>query len=56
MTNTLDKQVPIPSIYFIGKQGVPIEIVTETNDAKSFQEKLNSVLQKGGLSPVGKVF
>ncbi|XP_044264456.1 UBX domain-containing protein 4 [Tribolium madens] len=44
------KQVPTPSIYFIGKQGLPIEIVTEVNGVKSFQEKLNSILQKGGLS------
>ncbi|EFA06551.2 UBX domain-containing protein 4 [Tribolium castaneum] len=46
------KQVPTPSVYFIGKQGVPIEIVTEVNDVKTFQEKLNSILQKGGLSPI----
>ncbi|XP_063905511.1 UBX domain-containing protein 4-like isoform X2 [Zophobas morio] len=46
------KQVPVPSVYFIGKQGVPLEIVKEASDVKSFQGQLNLILQKGGLSPI----
>ena len=49
-----DKQVPVPSVYFIGKQGVPLEIVKEASDVKSFQGQLNLILQKGGLSPICK--
>jgi hypothetical protein len=54
LTCRADKQVPVPSIYFIGKQGVPLEIVTEAKDVKTFQDTLNAILQKGGMAPVGR--
>ncbi|RZC35920.1 UBX domain-containing protein 4, partial [Asbolus verrucosus] len=47
-----DPQVPVPSIYFIGKHGLPLEIVTEAKDEKTFIDKLNVILQKAGLGPV----
>lgn len=49
----LDKQVPIPSIYFIGKQGVSLEIVTEVADAVSLNKTLDQVLEKGGYTTAG---
>lgn len=41
----------MPSIYFIGKSGAPIKIVTEAADASSLSRELDEVLSKGGISP-----
>lgn len=47
-----DKQVPVPSIYFIGKTGTPLEIITDVKDAKELQEKISVVLEKHGVKEV----
>lgn len=49
----IDKLVPIPSIFFIGKNGTPLEVVTGIiKTAEELDEKIMDVLQKTGLSLV----
>lgn len=47
-----DKLVPLPSIFFIGKNGAPLEIVTGvTKTADELSAKINGVLEKANLAP-----
>lgn len=44
-----DKLVPFPSLFFIGKNGTPIEIVTGiTNTVEELETKITGVLEKAG--------
>lgn len=44
-----DKLVPFPSLFFIGKNGAPIEIVTGiTKTVDELETKINGVLEKAG--------
>lgn len=48
----LDKLVPLPSIFFIGKNGAPLEIVTGvTNTVAELETKINGVLTKVNSNP-----
>lgn len=41
----IDKLVPLPSLFFIGKNGTPIEIVTAvTKTVEELQNKIDKVL------------
>ena len=44
--NFLDRDPPVPSIYFIGRNGAPIEVISKVLDAKSLLER---VLQVEGI-------
>lgn len=47
-----DKLVPLPSVFFIGKNGSPLEIVTGvTNTVAELETKINGVLTKANLNP-----
>lgn len=48
---TADKQTPVPSIYFIGKNGLPLKIVTEATDSGTLTKELDDVLVKSGIDP-----
>ncbi|XP_019870439.1 UBX domain-containing protein 4 isoform X2 [Aethina tumida] len=43
------KNVSFPSLYFIGKAGQPLEIITEVTDASSLVEKIKNVLVLSGV-------
>lgn len=44
-----DKVAPFPSIFFIGKNGTPIEIATGlVNTVDLLEAKINGVLEKDG--------
>ncbi|KAF5306551.1 hypothetical protein FQA39_LY08873 [Lamprigera yunnana] len=44
------KQLSVPSIFFIGKSGVPLEIVTEVQSTTDFVITLKNILKKHGIS------
>lgn len=46
----LDKQVPVPSIYFIGKTGSPLEVVVEAENVNNLLEKVSKILEKHGVT------
>lgn len=45
------KQTAVPSIYFIGNGGIPLDIITEVSDSASLIKQLDNVLFKAGMSP-----
>lgn len=48
---SLDPKATAPSIYFIGKGGATLEIVTEPSSLKDFFNKVTEILKKGGIVP-----
>lgn len=44
------KQATVPSVFFIGKSGTPLAIVTEPNSAEEFSSKLGTILQSNGTN------
>ncbi|XP_076268842.1 UBX domain-containing protein 4-like isoform X3 [Rhynchophorus ferrugineus] len=48
--SALYKQTPVPSIYFIGKNGSPLKIVTEASDSGTLITQLDDVLVKSGIN------
>lgn len=43
--------VPLPSLFFIGKSGTPIEVVTgNTTSVEELDSKIKSILEKSGIS------
>lgn len=40
----------MPSIYFIGKLGLPVKIITEATDASSLNKDLDNVLIEAGIN------
>lgn len=43
--------VPLPSLFFIGKSGTPIEVVTgNTASVEELDSKIKSILEKSGIS------
>lgn len=47
-----DKLVPFPSLFFIGKNGTPIEIVTGiTKSVDELEAKIDGILVKAGQKP-----
>lgn len=43
--------VPLPSLFFIGKSGTPIEVVTgATTTVEELDSKIKSILEKSGVS------
>lgn len=40
----------MPSIYFIGKLGLPVKIITEATDASSLNKDLDNVLTDAGVN------
>lgn len=51
MVTFLDKLVPIPSIFFIGKNGTPLDVVTGiTKTVEELESKIAQVLERADLS------
>lgn len=51
MATLLDKLVPIPSIFFIGKNGAPLDVVTGiTKTVEELESKIAQVLERAGIS------
>lgn len=48
---SLDSKATAPSIYFIGKGGATLEIVTEPSNSKDFLNKITEILKKGDIVP-----
>lgn len=48
MTRPIDQLVPVPSLFFIGDNGKPLEIVAGSVTSSSLKEKIDSVLVKAG--------
>lgn len=49
----VDKLVPLPSMFFIGKNGTPLEIVTGiTKTVEELVAKIDGVLEKANLIPI----
>ncbi|KAJ8979816.1 hypothetical protein NQ317_002080 [Molorchus minor] len=44
------KQPNVPSIYFIGKNGTPLDIITEASDSQTLLGRIDNTLQKSGIS------
>lgn len=44
------KEVTVPSIFFIGKSGNPLEIITEPHSAEDLLSKLRTILQGNGVN------
>lgn len=51
----LDKNVTVPSIFFIGKTGTPLDIITESHTIDDFLSKLTKILHSNGINVVGKI-
>lgn len=48
-----DKLVPFPSLFFIGKNGTPIEIITGiTKTVDELDAKIDGILEKAGQNPI----
>ncbi|KAG5877720.1 hypothetical protein JTB14_037170 [Gonioctena quinquepunctata] len=44
------KQPSVPSIYFIGKSGAPLDIITGNDDLDNITGKIDDILSKSGIS------
>lgn len=45
LTKCLDQNVSVPSLFFIGKSGKPIDIITDVTSANDLSTRINSVIQ-----------
>ncbi|KAL1501663.1 hypothetical protein ABEB36_006954 [Hypothenemus hampei] len=46
------KETPVPSIYFIGRNGSPIKIITEASSPDNLSKELDNILVKAGIKPI----
>jgi hypothetical protein len=51
----LDQLVPVPSLFFIGRNGVPLEVVAGEVNVPELLQRITSVLEKNGKVVPGKV-
>lgn len=56
LMHNLDHLVPVPSLFFIGGNGVPLEVVAGEVNVPELLHRITSVLEKSGkvVSP-GKI-
>ncbi|XP_066249501.1 UBX domain-containing protein 4 isoform X1 [Euwallacea similis] len=46
------KDTPVPSLYFIGKNGSPLKVITETPNAATLNKELQDILAMAGMNPL----
>lgn len=46
----LDEGASVPSVYFIGKSGAPLDIIEKSSNPSEFQQIIEGVLKKAGVS------
>lgn len=46
----LDKEPSVPSVYFIGKDGSPLDIIKGNDDLGKLNPRIDSILSKAGVA------
>lgn len=49
LTMYIDKEPSIPSVYFIGKDGTPLDIIKGVDDLSNLSLRIDSILSKAGI-------
>lgn len=50
LNKNVDKGPTIPSIYLIGKNGVPLDIITGKDNLDNICQKIDNTLSKAGVN------
>lgn len=50
----IDKEPSVPSVYFIGKDGSPLDIIKGSDELGNLLPRLNNILSKGGILKSGE--
>lgn len=49
LINYLDKEPSVPSVYFIGKDGSPLDIIKGNDDLGKLNPRIDNILSKAGI-------
>lgn len=50
LTIPTDKETSVPSIYFIGRTGAPLDVITANDNLDQVSERIGNILAKGGIA------